>query len=234
VPALSAPAMDVLGPHHIDHVFASWYRNDRRLNLTMVVDVSWSMSDPAPGSSGPVIDLVRRGTRTVGDMLPDASRVGLWVFGSHLSGSRDYRVVLPIGPLNGQHRRTLATVVRQLQPEHTGTGLYDTILAAYTSARDTWTPGQSNQVMVFTDGIDEDDPGSISLAQLTQALKKAEDPRRPVQLSVVGFGEHAQLDALSKALEPIDGYLESLKTADQVQAMFIHLATGGLHTAAIK
>jgi hypothetical protein len=234
VPALSAPAMDVLGPHHIDHVFASWYRNDRRLNLTMVVDVSWSMSDPAPGSSGPVIDLVRRGTRTVGDMLPDVSRVGLWVFGSHLSGSRDYKVVLPIGPLNGQHRRTLATVVRQLQPEHTGTGLYDTILAAYTSARDTWTAGQSNQVMVFTDGINEDDPGSISLAQLTQGLKKAEDPRRPVQLSVVGFGEHAQLDALSKALEPIDGYLESLKTADQVQAMFIHLATGGLHTAAIK
>jgi hypothetical protein len=113
-----------------------------------------------------------------------------------------------------------------------GTGLYDTILAAYTSARSTWTPGQSNQVMVFTDGINDDDPGSITLAQLTQALKKAQDPRRPVQLSVVGFGEQAQLGALNKALEPIGGYVESLKTADQVQAMFIHLATGGLHTAA--
>jgi hypothetical protein len=232
VPALSAPAMDVLPPHHIDHVFASWYRNERRLNITMVVDVSWSMSDPAPGSSGPIIDLVRRGSRTVGDMLPDASRVGLWVFGSRLSGSRDYRVVLPVGPLKLQHRRAFADAVRKLAPEHTGTGLYDTILAAYTSARSTWTPGQSNQVMVFTDGINDDDPGSITLAQLTQALKKAQDPRRPVQLSVVGFGEQAQLGALNKALEPIGGYVESLKTADQVQAMFIHLATGGLHTAA--
>ncbi len=48
VPPLAAPALDVLGGHHVDHVFASWYRNDRRLNLTMVVDVSWSMSDPGP------------------------------------------------------------------------------------------------------------------------------------------------------------------------------------------
>jgi hypothetical protein len=231
LPALSAPAMDVLGGHHVDHIFASWYRNDRRLNITMVFDVSWSMNDPAPGSSGPIIDLVRRGARTVGEMLPDASRVGVWVFGSHLSGSRDYRVVLPLRPLTAQHRRALAATVRTLQPEHTGTGLHDTILAAYTSARDAWTPGQSNQVMVFTDGINDDDPDSISLAALSQALKKAQDPRRPVQLSVVGFGAQAQLDPLSKSLEPIEGYVESLKTADQVQAMFIHIATGGLHTA---
>src|SRR4051812_20763615 len=234
VPALAAPALGVLAGHHVDHVFASWYRNDRRLSVTLVVDVSWSMSDPAPGASGPTIDLVRRGGRTVADMLPGASRVGLWVFGSHLSGSRDYRVVLPIGALTAQQRRALADRMRELKPEHTGTGLYDTILAAYTSARDAWTPGQSNQVMVFTDGINDDDPGSISLGQLTQALRKAQDPRRPVQLSVVGFGEHAQVDALSNALEPVDGYVESLRTADQVQAMFIHLATGGLHTAAVR
>jgi Bacterial extracellular solute-binding protein/von Willebrand factor type A domain len=234
VPALGAPALGVLGAHHVDHVFASWYRNDRRLSVTMVVDVSWSMSDPAPGSSGPIIDLVRRGGRTVGEMLPNASRVGVWVFGSHLSGAQDYRVVLPIGPLTAQHRRTLADTMSRLQPEHTGTGLYDTILAAYTSARNAWTAGQSNQVMVFTDGINDDDPGSISLPQLTQALRQTQDSRRPVQLSVVGFGAHAQLDELSKALDPVGGYVESLKTADQVQAMFIHLATGGLHAEAVR
>jgi hypothetical protein len=234
VPALAAPPLGVLGGHHVDHVFASWYPNDRRLNLTLVVDVSWSMSDRAPGTSAAVIDLVRRGSRSVVDMLPNPSRVGLWVFGSHLSGSRDYRVVLPIGALTGQHRRTFADKVRELKPEHTGTGLYDTILAAYTSARNAWTPRQSNQVMIFTDGINDDDPDSISLARLGQALKKAQDPQRPVQLSVVGFGEHAQVDALSNALAPVDGYVESLKTADQVQAMFIHLATGGLHTAAVS
>jgi hypothetical protein len=233
VPTLASSALGVLGAHHVDHVFASWYRNERRVNLTMVVDVSWSMSDPAPGSSGPIIDLVRRGGRTVGEMLPDASRVGVWAFGSHLSGTRDYRVLLPIGPLTAQHRLAFADAVRRLAPEHTGTGLFDTILAAYTAARNTWTRGQSNQVMVFTDGINDDDPGSITLPQLAQALKKAQDPSRPVQLSVVGFGKHGQLDALSKALDPVGGYVESLTTADQVQAMFIHLATGGLHAEAV-
>jgi Ca-activated chloride channel homolog len=234
VPALAAPVLGVLPGHHIDHVFASWYRNDRRLSLTMVIDVSWSMSDPAPGSKGPIIDLVRRGSATVGQMLPDASRIGLWTFGSHLGGNRDYRVELPIAPLTQKNRTALADALHELKPEHTGTGLYDTILAAYASARTTWTPGQSNQVMVFTDGINEDDPGSINLATLTRSLRQAQDPRRPVQLSVVGFGEHAQLDELSKALEPVGGYVESLKTADQVQAMFIHLATGGLHTANVQ
>ncbi|MGZ4649484.1 MAG: substrate-binding domain-containing protein, partial [Kineosporiaceae bacterium] len=49
VPALTAAPLPVLGGHHVNHVFASWYRDDRQMNVTMVVDVSWSMSTPAPG-----------------------------------------------------------------------------------------------------------------------------------------------------------------------------------------
>jgi hypothetical protein len=233
LPALVGAPLPVLGGHHVDHVFASWYRDDRRLSVTMVVDVSWSMSSRAPGSRSPLINLVRNGSRTVGEMLPDQSSLGLWTFGSRLDGQRDYRKVLPIGPLTGEHRRALSSAVHALKAEHTGTGLYDTILAAYTSARDAYTPGRSNQVMVFTDGINEDDPGSISLAELTRGLTRAQDPRRPVQLSVVAFGERPQADALGRALEPVEAYVESLRTADQVEAMFIHLATGGLHTESL-
>jgi hypothetical protein len=83
--------------------------------------------------------------------------------------------------------------------------------------------------MVFTDGINEDDPDSITRQELTRRLKQAQDPRRPVQLSVVGFGKPAELKALGTALEPVEGYVEPLQTAAQVEAMFIHLATGGLH-----
>ena len=109
------------------------------------------------------------------------------------------------------------------------TGLYDTILAAYTAARNNYTAGTSNQVMVFTDGINEDDPDSISLKELARRLKQAQDPGRPVQLSVVGFGKRAELEAIGTALEPVDAYVEPLQNARQVEAMFIHLATGGLH-----
>jgi hypothetical protein len=231
VPGVTASPLQVLGGHHVDHVFASWFRDDRQVSLTMVMDISWSMSSRAPGSRSSLIGLVRAGSQTVGDMLPDRSRLGLWTFGSRLQGERDYRRVLPIGPLTLGHRQALASAVRRLTAEHTGTGLYDTTLAAYEAARDAYTPGMSNQVMVFTDGINEDDPGSISLGELTRLLRRARDPRRPVQLSVVLFGKHPEAETLGKALEPVDAYVEPLQTADQVEAMFIHLATGGLHTA---
>jgi hypothetical protein len=229
VPDLTGEPLPVLGPHHVDHVFASWYRQDRRMTVTMVVDVSWSTSEPAPGSREPLIDLIRKGGRTVGEMLPDGSRLGLWEFGSHLEGNRDFRVVVPTAELTPGKRRSLSAAIASVKPQHTGTGLHDTILAAYSAARDNYTAGTSNQVMVFTDGINEDDPDSISRKDLTQRLQRAKDPRRPVQLSVVGFGKPAELQALGTALAPVGGYVEPLQTARQVEAMFIHLATGGLH-----
>ena len=229
VPDLAGAPLPVLGPHHVDHVFASWYRQDRRMTITMVVDVSWSTTDPAPGSRKPLIDLIRNGCLTVGQMLPGKSRLGLWEFGSHLDGKRDYRVVVPAGELTDRKRSSLAGAIASLESQHTGTGLYDTILAAYTAARDDHTPGTSNQVMVFTDGVNEDDPDSISLKELTRRLQRAQDPRRPVQLSVVGFGKRAELEAIGTALEPVGAYVEPLQSARDVEAMFIHLATGGLH-----
>jgi Ca-activated chloride channel homolog len=234
VPPLTAAALPVLGGHHVDHVFASWFRDDRRVNVTMVVDVSWSMSNPAKGSTKPLIDLVRQGVQDVGAMLPDRSRLGLWKFGSQLDVQHDYQQILPIGPLSSDHRQELGSAVRALQAQHTGTGLYDTILDAYTAQRNAYTTGMSNQVMVFTDGINEDDPNSITIGGLAAQLKKAQDPRRPVQLSVVVFGQQKQADALSTALEPISGYVESLTKADQVEAMFIHLASGGLHSQSLS
>jgi hypothetical protein len=230
VPDLTGAPLPVLGPHHVDHVFASWYRQDRRMTVTMVVDVSWSTSEPAPGSRQRLIDLIRNGCTTVGQMLPETSRLGLWKFGSHLDRNRDHRVMVPAGELTPRKRDSLAAAIGSLDAEHTGTGLYDTILAAYIAARDGYTAGTSNQVMVFTDGINEDDPDSISLQELTRQLERAQDPRRPVQLSLVGFGKRAELETIKTALEPVDAYVESLQNARQVEAMFIHLATGGLHT----
>ncbi|MGZ4626315.1 MAG: VWA domain-containing protein, partial [Kineosporiaceae bacterium] len=174
------------------------------------------------------------GVTSVGIMLPDQARLGLWTFGSMLDATRDYRTVVPIAPLTHNHRAALTSAIADLRAEHTGTGLYDTILAAYKAARDAYTAGRSNQVMVFTDGINEDDSDSITLPELARQLVKAQDPRRPVQLSLVAFGEHPQVEEISKALDPVHAYVESLRTADQVEAMFIHLASGGLHTESLS
>ena len=90
-------------------------------------------------------------------------------------------------------------------------------------------PGTLNQVMVFTDGRNEDDPGGLSAGRLSSALQGVRDEKRPVQLSVVSFGDPKTAAALQVTVKPVDGYVDPVATPDEVDAVFIHLAAGGLH-----
>jgi hypothetical protein len=220
LPGLAAKPFDVLGAHHVDHVFATWYPADRRTSLLMVVDTSGSMASPAPGTDTPVIDLVRQGGRSLGTLLPDDARVGLWEFGAA------YREVLPAAPLIPEHRAAWAAAVDGLAARNTGTGLYDTILAAYTTARDSYVDGMPNQVFVFTDGRDET---PVDAPQLATALAAARDPKRPVRLSIVSYGREKDRAALETVVKAVDGSVETPETVDEVGAVFIHVAAGGLH-----
>jgi hypothetical protein len=229
LPPVVAPAFDVLGPHHVDHVFATWYPDDRRAQVLVAVDVSGSMWARPPGTDVPLIDVVRRGVGTLGDLLPDASRFALWEFGSRLDPPRDHRVLLADGDLAGDRRAELAAAVDRLTPTDTGTGLHDTILAAYLAAQEAHRDGTPSSVVVFTDGRNEADDPTIGLDELSRALVDAADPARPVSLAVVTFGDEPDAEALTAALEPVGGYVDRLTTAEEVAAAFIHVAAGGLH-----
>jgi hypothetical protein len=229
LPGVEAPAFDVLGRHQVDHVFATWYAADRRADLLLVVDVSGSMAEPAEGSTRALIGLVRDGMLTLARLLPDDSELSVWAFGSLLDPPRDYQVLLPRAPLDAGQRQRLGDAAAALTARQTGTGLYDTILAAYLAARDGYRDGIANQVVVFTDGHNQDDPGSISAAQLSQQLSAAADPQRPVQLTVITFGSKPEAQVLEGALEPVEGYVDPLTRADEVRSVFIHVAAGGVH-----
>jgi hypothetical protein len=232
LPAVQAPLFDVLGPHHVDHVLASWYAADRRSDVLVAVDVSGSMQARAPGSDRKLIDVVRDGIGGLASLLPDDSQLTLWRFGSRLDGERDFEPVLRGTTLDGEGRAAVSRAVGKLDPLDTGTGLHDTILAAYEAARDSARPDVPSHVVVFTDGRNEADRPTIGLEQLGQRLVAAKDPQRPVELTVVAFGGQPQapeIKALEKALEPVDGYLDALRTADEVKAAFIHAAAGGIH-----
>lgn len=229
LPEASAAPMEALGAHNADHVFAAWYPEDRRSDLLVVIDVSGSMSDIAPGSETPLIDLVKSGTRELAGLLPDDSELALWQFGSLLDAPRDYQTLLARGPLDAAQRQRLDGAVGALAAGDTGTGLYDTILAAYVTAREGHREGTPNHVVVFTDGRNEDDPGSISAEQLAAGLAEAQDPERPVYLSLITFGPEPEVEVLETAVEPVDGAVDPLTTADEVRAVFIHVAAGGIH-----
>ena len=133
------------------------------------------------------------------------------------------------GTAERQPRQALGGAVNKLAAQETGTGLYDTILAAYTSAKNSYREGVPNQVLVFTDGRNESDKKTITTAQLAAGLGKVADPKRPILLSVVTFGKASEAKEIENAMKPVEGYVDVLNTADEVAAVFIHVAAGGLH-----
>lgn len=228
VPPAAAPPFDVLGPHHVDHVLATANPEDRRAAVLVAVDVSGSMQALVPATAEPRIALVRRSVTAMATLLPDDARLSLWEFGSRLDGDRDYRVLRPDAELGGQRAEVDGTVAA-IRPTDTGTGLHDTILAAYRSAQAAYRDGTPSHAVVFTDGHNEADNPTLSPDQLRDALAAAADPRRPVNLAVITFGDQTDADALERALEPVHGYVDRLDTAEEVSSAFIHVAAGGLH-----
>jgi hypothetical protein len=229
LPNTTALPFDTLSRHKVQHVFAVWYPDDRRAKLLLAVDVSGSMAEPAPGTQTPLISFVRDGCLAIGNLLPPDGSLTLWAFGSQLDPPRDYRVLLPAARMSALPRNALPDAVSRLVARPTGTGLHDTILAAYQQAVATYVAGEPNRVMIFTDGRDEDDPGSISPDQLASRLAAAADPARPVDLELIAFGNQPQVGALAKAVRPVGGVVETLDSADRVVSVFVHLAAVGVH-----
>ncbi|MFL6140786.1 MAG: VWA domain-containing protein [Labedaea sp.] len=228
LPPVSAPLFDVLAAHHNDHDFATWHAADRRGDVLIAVDVSGSMADPAPATGRPLINLVGDSIGELAELLPDDGRLGLWEFGSKLDANTDYRVLVSPDDLDQRHRAAIAAAVAQLRARPTGTGLHDTILAAYLAARDGARPGVPSHALVFTDGRNEDDEPSLTLPQLTEQLAHAADPGRPVRLTVITFGAAPDVAALAAGLQPVRGFVDPVSTAGQVRAAFLHAAAGGL------
>ena len=227
LPAVTASPMPVTVEHAMWHVLTTWAPAQRVANVLVVVDVSGSMGDPAPGTAIPLIDLVRQGIGQVDALLPATSHLGLWQFGSRLAPPDDYQQLVPTAPLNQPQRAKLTAATAGLAAKNTGTGLYDTILAAYKYQQAHFQAGMPNEIMLFTDGVNQDDPASISRAQLKAALAAA-DPKKRVQIGIFAFGKRLPTDALTDALAPVDGQVDSLSAANEVVAAFVHAVSGGL------
>lgn len=227
LPATSGDPFPVIPEHFMFHVLTTWHPQRRQADILVVVDVSGSMADPAPGTDQSLISLVSAGVGQLESLLPDNSRVGLWEFGSELSPPNDYRVLVHTHALSTSQRGKLRTAARGLHAQPTGTGLYDTILAAYRAQQAAYTSSMPMEVLVFTDGRDQDDPDAISLTKLRKSLA-ATNKAKHVQIGVLGFGRHLPATALASALAPVDGQVDTLTTAQDVIGAFVHAVSGGL------
>jgi hypothetical protein len=169
--------------------------------MLAVIDVSGSMLEKVPTAGGVTrnevtIEAARRGL----GLFDDSWAVGLWTFSTEMDGQKDYIQLCPIEPLSVQRTKMLATLAT-IKPKPKGdTGLYDSLLAAYQYVQQDWDPGRINSIVFMTDG-DNDDRNGISHADLLAKLKQIQDPKKPIQVIILGIGpsvNSAPLEQITK------------------------------------
>jgi Ca-activated chloride channel family protein len=202
-----APAITTVGtpapdPKALGKLLSTWTALLAPGRILTVIDVSGSMATPVPTAGGATRDqvAVEAARRGLG-LLDDTWAVGLWTFSTQLDNGNDWKQIVPIGVLSSE-RAQLANGLATIQTKpNGGTGLYNTVLAAYKNVQSGWDPGRVNSVLIMTDGKNEDAPG-LSLDQLLGELKKVADPARPVEVIALGIGNQvsqAELERITNA-----------------------------------
>ncbi|GAA2608937.1 hypothetical protein GCM10010399_44710 [Dactylosporangium fulvum] len=235
LPEPTAKPFEVLAPHHVQHIFATWDPEDRRSNLLIIVDIAstnGSTSAPGNGSASPgttrqqPIDVLKQGCRQLADLMPVGSRLGLWEVST---GQPGYRKLLPTDRLDDTTRTTFTRSVGNLTVHRAGPGLLDAIVAGYQSIRDDWRDDMFNQVFILTDDQNKDSANTQAVDEMVKKLTELKNPDKPVTISVVVLSKKDAADRLKNSLKPMDAYVDNAVNADDVQAAFIHVVAGGLH-----
>jgi hypothetical protein len=184
----TVPAVPLPDDNALLELLNTWTGVHLSAQILGLVDISGSMADPLPGGTATKLSATIRAAQEGVGLLLDTTQVGLWVFSTQLDGNRDYRMIRPYTSLAGAGRAGLIGALGQVRVKQNGnTGLYDSVLAAYQAARRGWTPGRINVLLIATDGKNDDPTGGLSRPQLLSALRKLQDPRRPLPILFIGL-----------------------------------------------
>ncbi|MFI0820946.1 substrate-binding and VWA domain-containing protein [Streptomyces sp. NPDC021098] len=212
----------------VEAALGMWTITVQSARLNTVVDASASMGDPVPGRSGQSrMDVTKASLRQALARFTTTDEIGLWEFSTELDGDRDYRELVPARQLAARtpdgtgQRAALAAAFAALKPLPEGsTGLYDTTLAAYREAQETFVRGKFNAVVLLTDGANQD-PGSISRAALVKELKGLVDPDRPVPLIAIAVGPDADRAACREIARATGGSAQQVNDPAQINAAML-------------
>jgi Ca-activated chloride channel family protein len=172
----------------IEKLLASWNAMTAPARTLTLIDVSGSMLRPVPTANNAsrmavTIDASKRGLQ----LFDDSWVNGLWIFSTELDGTKDYKELVPIGPV-ASNRGQLVAALDGMKPKENGdTGMYDSILAAYQALQNGWTEGMVNTLILLTDG-ENDDKNGLNREQLLGELGKVKDQKRPIRVLIITIG----------------------------------------------
>lgn len=183
----------------LSQIVGAWTGIQRPANILTLVDTSGSMAQPVPGTNLTRLQLMQQTAAAGFNMLTNRSSMGLWEFSSELTPTTDYRELVPFGPIVGnvggvpRLQALLGSMVGMRADG--GTGLYDTVYAAYGAMQAAWQPDATTTILVITDGRNEQDVG-LNLEQLLALLARDARPDRPLPVIGLAVGPEADADAL--------------------------------------
>jgi Ca-activated chloride channel family protein len=185
-----------------------WRALRRPATLLAVIDTSGSMAERAPGLPVSKLAVFQQAAAQAVRLFNVRSQIGLWEFSARLVGPVDHRRLVPPRPLGtpvggATQREAVIAAVNGMRSAG-GTGLYDTIDAAYRESLRIWRKDQQNVLMVMTDGKNEDAVG-LSLAELMRSLRKQQDRARPVTVILIAYGRDADLPVLDQVATAAGG-----------------------------
>jgi Ca-activated chloride channel family protein len=215
-------------PDVVAGITAGWQRLQNPGRFLVAMDVSGSMSQTVPGTGRTKLQFAQDAAVRGMQLVPPAAEIGLWEFSTALDGSKDYRELVPLGEvgdqLDGQLRLdSLIGAVRGLTPR-ADTGLYDSALAAFRAVRQTYSPGEPNIVVLLTDGRN-DDPGSLTLADLVATLEAEQDDERPVRFLTIAYGADADTKALARIAAATNGSAYTAPNPADIDSVFFRALT---------
>lgn len=184
-------------------VIGSWIAITMPGRALTVFDTSGSMATKVPTAGGASrAEVTKAAARTGLGLFSDKWSVGVWKFSTNEDGNKPYKELVPISALS-TGRPTLQASIDQLNPtEGGGTGLYDTLLAAYIHAKKGWAKGKINSVILFTDGENAYEDG-LKQDEFLSELKKQLDPTQPIRVILIGIGNEVSEQEL-KAIQSVD------------------------------
>jgi hypothetical protein len=191
-----------------------------------VIDLSGSMADPVGNGQSRAAVAAAAAQRAV-TFFPDTSALGLWVFSTDQGASTPWSQLVALGPLSDRvgdisRRQALIAAAASMPGRvHGGTALYDTVLAAYQSVRDSYDPSKVNSVVLMTDGKNGDTNSTRTLGQLLAQLKSLADPRRPVRVITIGIGSGTDATALGKIASATGGKFYLVQDASDISGVFL-------------
>ncbi|MEV7964536.1 substrate-binding and VWA domain-containing protein [Sphaerisporangium sp. NPDC088356] len=190
----------------------AWSRLKLGGRLLALLDISGTMALPAVGAPGDRMKLIGQTAIEGLKLFPDKTEIGTWIFSTNLNGKGvDYREAVPVGPIgakiNGVTRRdVIGQSLNQIKAKATGdTGLNDTLAAAYDKMKAEYEADKINTILVFTDGVGNDDPeGGISNAEILKKLRSEFDETQPISVIIVALGANdaagrRQMQSIAKA-----------------------------------